>query len=257
MYSVADLHQYYQSDEGVKTAQHLAKDIAALWSPAADEMAAAVGFPFPFLANRHLPPVLMPNMPGAACWQGPDGVISAQIDSACWPISSDQLDRLFIAHALEFVPDHRQFLQEAARCLCGSGRLLLMVPHRRGMWARSTRTPFGHGTSFSRGQLNRLLLDCGLEPTAYHRSLISLPTRLDWPAQIKASMGRLGGRVARVFGGVLLVEAQKMVYVKKPASAKQQVRSIIKLQGKPALSQRQSRAAAASYLSDRPAFDEG
>lgn len=80
MYSVADLHQYYQSDEGVKTAQHLAMDIAALWSPAEDEIAAAVGFPFPFLANRHLPPVLMPNTPGAACWQGRGGVISAQID---------------------------------------------------------------------------------------------------------------------------------------------------------------------------------
>lgn len=114
-----------------------------------------------------------------------------------------------------------------------------MVPHRRGMWVRSARTPFGHGTPFSRGQLNRLLLDCGLEPVGYHRSLISLPTKLDWPDRMKASMGRLGGRVARVFGGVLLVEAQKMVYVKKTAGAQQQVRSIINLQGKPALSQRE------------------
>ena len=41
--------------------------------------------------------------------------------------------------------DQQGFLDEAWRCLRGSGELVLIVPHRRGFWARSDKTPFGGG----------------------------------------------------------------------------------------------------------------
>jgi alpha-ketoglutarate-dependent 2,4-dichlorophenoxyacetate dioxygenase len=44
------------------------------------------------------------------------------------------------------------------------GRLLLIVPNRRGIWARLDSTPFGHGRPYSRGQLERLLGDALFTP---------------------------------------------------------------------------------------------
>lgn len=247
MYDIDAIHRYYLSSEGQKTAQQLASDVRLLWPEQNSENTpdqnnineVAIGFPFPFLPQLRLPPVLMPTSLDAPPWQGPRGVINAQIDPECWPISSDIMDRIFIAHALEFAPDPAAFLCEAARVLSGAGRLLIMVPHRRGLWARSRRTPFGHGASYSRGQLYRLLLDCGLQPMKFHRSLISPPEKKlpekKWAKPVKSSMERLGGGVARVLSGVLLVEATKMVYVKRMVHASHVPRRLIGLQGKPVL----------------------
>ena len=235
MYGVAELDAYYRSSAGQKTARLLSQDILPLWPRRAEILELAVGFPFAFLPQRLMPPVLMPNRPGAAAWLGTSGILSAEIEPESWPIASDSLDRLFIAHALEFVPDPTAFLTEASRCLCGAGKLVMMVPHRGGLWVRSARTPFGHGIPFSRGQLHRLMLNCGLQPTMYHRSLVLPPAAASLPQSMQNSMERLGGRVARVFGGVLLVEATKMVYVKKSVQRPQGLRKLIQLQGETAL----------------------
>ena len=240
MYGVADLDAYYRSVEGQKTARLIAQDIVPLWPDIPNLAEIAVGFPFAFLPDRHMPPVLMPARPGAAAWRGQSGILSVEIDPQHWPVATDSLDRLLIAHALEFAPDPADFLREAARCLCGSGKLIMMVPHRGGLWVRSARTPFGQGIPFSRGQLHRLLLASGLQPTAYHRSLILPPATLALPQSVQKSIERVGGRFARVLGGVLLVEATKMVYVKKDVRSAQGLRKLTKLQGKPALKRWQS-----------------
>ena len=239
MYNVADLDAYYRTSEGQKTAQLLAHDILTLWPDISGITEIAVGFPFAILPHRRIPCVLMPTRPGVAAWRGLSGIQTAEIESQHWPIATDSLDRMLITHALEFAPDPAEFLREAARCLCGSGKLILMVPHRGGLWARSGRTPFGHGIPFSRGQLHRLLLQSGLQPIAYHRSLILPPATLALPKSVQKSLERLGGRVARVLGGVLLVEATKMVYVKKDVRSSQGLRKLGTLHGKPALQRRQ------------------
>ena len=238
MYSVSDLHSYYQSPKGQKIAALLSQDIAGLWPERTQTTEVAVGFPFPFLPHRCMPPVLMPGQLGIAAWHGAKGVQTAEIEAGSWPISTDILDRVFLAHALEFAPNPAELLAEAARCLCGGGKLVMMVPHRNGLWVRSSRTPFGHGIPFSRGQLHRLLTDSGLQPTAYHRSLLPSTAPSGWPQPVQKAMERLGGGVARVFGGVLLVEATKMVYVKKGARTSNRARKVIQLQGKTVLPRR-------------------
>ena len=42
-------------------------------------------------------------------------------------------------------------------CSAAGGRLLIVVPNRRGVWARSDTTPFGHGRPYSRSQITHLL----------------------------------------------------------------------------------------------------
>ena len=48
--------------------------------------------------------------------------------------------------------------------LAPGGRLVIVVPNRRGVWARFEHTPFGNGRPFSRGQLTSLLREANFTP---------------------------------------------------------------------------------------------
>ena len=48
---------------------------------------------------------------------------------------------------------------------------MVVVPNRRGLWARAERSPFGHGRPFSGRQLHRLLKLHGFEPRRTHRAV--------------------------------------------------------------------------------------
>ena len=49
--------------------------------------------------------------------------------------------------------------KEIWRVLAGGGRLLVVAPNRRGIWARLDGTPFGSGQPNTMSQLSRLLRD--------------------------------------------------------------------------------------------------
>ncbi len=51
--------------------------------------------------------------------------------------------------------------------LAPGGRLVIVVPNRRGVWARFEHTPFGTGRPFSRGQLTELLRETNFTPGAW------------------------------------------------------------------------------------------
>ena len=96
--------------------------------------------------------------------------------------------------------------------LVPEGRLLLVVPNRRGLWARFDTAPFGHGHPFSQGQLERLLEDRLYTPTNWAPALFMPP--LGWRTVLKtaSAWGRIGARAWPVFSGVLMVETQKQLY---------------------------------------------
>lgn len=68
-------------------------------------------------------------------------------------------------------------LREAWRVLAGGGRLIIVVPNRRGLWARRDMTPFGYGHPYSAGQLSRLLRDCLFTPAQTTHALFVPPFR--------------------------------------------------------------------------------
>ena len=90
------------------------------------------------------------------------------------PLPNVHLDRLLLVHALEFEHDPGRVLDECWRVLDGAGRLMVIVPNRRGMWARAERSPFGHGRPFSGRQLHKLL-KLHFEPRQTHRAVFIPP----------------------------------------------------------------------------------
>ena len=56
-----------------------------------------------------------------------------------------------------FRDDPEGLLREVWRVLAPSGRMMAIMPNRRGVWTRTDNTPFGHGRPYSRSQITQLL----------------------------------------------------------------------------------------------------
>lgn len=87
------------------------------------------------------------------------------------PLPDSSIDRVLMVHALEFAENPRETLKELWRVLAPGGRLVIVVPNRRGVWARMEHTPFGSGRPYSRGQLTALLRETNFTPGASAEAL--------------------------------------------------------------------------------------
>ncbi len=110
----------------------------------------------------------------------------------------------------------RALMREVWRVLAPNGRLLVVVPNRRGLWARVDATPFGHGQPYSRSQLAKLLKDALFQPEDWQYALYMPPfswrVLLKWPVFWE----RLGLVLWPAFSGVIMAEATKQIYAALP-----------------------------------------
>ena len=131
----------------------------------------------------------------------------AQVDRAALPLLPSSLDALFVIHALEDIEaSPALLLDEAWRVLKSSGRLVMVIPHRGSVWASREHTPFGHGQPYSVNQLRSLVKEQGFEVARIHQALLAPPFRF------YRRFALLVERLPNLFGGVLIVDAYKMVY---------------------------------------------
>ena len=228
MWHVTDTDNFYQSAFGQHISGLLSREIELCdreWmAPAASLVRLAIGYPFCIKGLWPVSATLMPAEVGALSWPDEDGASVACIDEGQWPIESEFADRLLICHALEHSGDALGLLTEAHRVLAGNGRVIIIVPNRRGFWARSERNPFGHGTPFSRRQLCRLLEQAGFQPVQRRYALFVPPFADSLPRRLQMRIDSLGRILWGVLGGVLMVEAVKVVY----APSTMQVKSFAK-----------------------------
>ncbi|MCH8139779.1 MAG: methyltransferase domain-containing protein, partial [Proteobacteria bacterium] len=129
------------------------------------------------------------------------------------------IDRVLLVHALECSEQVRPMLREVWRVLADGGRLLVVVPNRRGIWARFDRSPFGHGQPYTVSQLSRLLRDNLFTPIAAAGSLFAPPSHSRMMLAAAPAWERLGSRWFQTFAGVVLIEAGKQIYAASPARA--------------------------------------
>src|SRR5262249_38932082 len=123
-------------------------------------------------------------------------------------------------HALELCNDVAALVRDALRVRAAGGRILAVVPNRRGLWARIDTTPFGQGRPYSRSQLTHLLRETWFTPTAWGEALYVPPIDRRWFLQSASVWERTGGTMSAPFAGVHLVEATKQGYRAIPAPAK-------------------------------------
>ncbi len=154
----------------------------------------------------------------------------AKVDPAALPVLDASLDGLFVIHGLERAPSPHDMLAEAWRALKSQGSLVMVVPHRGSIWASRDDTPFGTGLPYSMNQIKTLLKDHDFEVGKIHQSLAAPPSNSTFYPRYAPFVERL----PNPFGGVLIVEARKMIYAikGKTATARSRANSQVRKLGK-------------------------
>jgi SAM-dependent methyltransferase len=227
---VVDLRDFYRSALGQVARRMMRRAIQRVWPDLRGMRLLGLGYATPFLAalvpETERTIAVMPASLGVLGWppEGPN--IVALAEEGELPFADYSIDRVLLVHALETSEEVRAMLKEIWRVLAGGGRLLIVAPNRRGIWARLDRTPFGSGRPYTQSQLSQLLRDEQFTPVGSDAALFVPPSNGRMVRRSAAAWERIGRRWFPTFAGVLLVEASKQIYA-KPAAARAPWRRLV------------------------------
>jgi len=217
---VVDLARFYASPLGGAAHAMIARRLATVWPQAAglDMLAAGYATPFlePYRADARRVVAAMPAAQGVERWPVDAKGAASLVDETHLPFCDAVFDRVLAVHLMEESDALRPMLRELWRVTAPEGRLVVVVANRRGLWARSEASPFGHGRSFTRTQLAEVLRDSMFEPVRWSRALYMPP--IGWRPFLGGADAweSVGEKVFSRFGGLILVEAEKRIYAETP-----------------------------------------
>ena len=216
---VIALRDFYKTSLGQYVAGQIHPYLTRFWQADASCCNVMVGYGIDWLlpktCDQNMPANLLSLMlarSGVIPWPESGPCRSGLVDSHSLPLPDVHIDRLLLAHALEFDAEPGRLLEECWRVLDGAGRLLVVVPSRRGLLARLEHIPFGHGRPYSNRQLCQLLETHGFMPKRTYRAVFLPPLHNRAMLRFAATIERLGQSWWPALGGVLLVEAEKKLY---------------------------------------------
>jgi SAM-dependent methyltransferase len=226
---VVDLRNFYSQRLGVVARRFVGRGIRSRWPDTAGQRVLGIGYATPYLglfreeAERCL--AFMPSYQGVVKWPTARPALSALVDENDLPLPDSGVDRVLLVHSLEMTQDAAALLREAWRVLASGGRLLAVVPNRRGLWARMDTTPFGNGRPYSRSQITHLLRETWFTPTGWGEALYVPPIARGWFLRSAVAWERTGATLSAPFAGVHIVEATKQVY--RPIPARREMRRLV------------------------------
>jgi SAM-dependent methyltransferase len=135
-------------------------------------------------------------------------------------------DRILLVHGLEMAENARRLLREIWRVLKDDGRLLVVAPNRRGLWAHAEHTPFGHGQPYSPGQVTRLL-ERHMFRVEQRDSALYVPPFAPF-LRAGAAWERSGRALwPSRYAGLAIVEAEKDLLAGLPAGGQRVARQVL------------------------------
>lgn len=194
-----------------------------------------LGFPIPYLkekwfkTNQFL--IFMPASLGGMTWPTPEKSRTAVVNELSLPLPNQSVDLLLVIHSLEFTSNPKAFMKEVDRILKIDGKVLLIVPNKRGVWGHLENTPFGYGQSFSMQQMTRLLSDQNFKTVKQERFLYFPPSQSLYTQSFFAPMEMIGSYLAPNLSGLNAILAEKRAYapitkqVSAPVKVKVQLKS--------------------------------
>ena len=239
---VVDLRDFYRTPLGQVARRMIRQAVRRMWPDLHGMRLLGIGYPAPFLTaispETERTVALMPASLGVLAWP-PDGANLALLaDEGELPFADFSLDRVLLIHALETSEQAGTLLKEVWRVLAGGGRLMVIAPNRRGIWARLDRTPFGHGHPYTPAQLQRLLREEMFTPVQSGAALFIPPTQRRMMLGSALAWEKLGERWFTRFAGVAMIEATKQVYARPLVKAKKKRRPAYAPVAQPVVSHR-------------------
>ncbi|MGQ0526738.1 MAG: class I SAM-dependent methyltransferase [Alphaproteobacteria bacterium] len=216
--SVYDLKGFYNSRAGRVVARVLGGRINDIWPDVKNLSVLGCGYAVPYLRDYigHAERVIavMPAAQGADAWPEDAKNLVCLAEEGELPFENSSIDRVILIHDVEFSQFLESKLQETWRVLKPNGRVLVIVPNRRGLWSRADWSPLGQGTPYSARQIHYYLRDNLFVHERTEEALFMLP--LPYPVILKWAdlFERLGKRYWSIMPGVHIVEASKQLYAK-------------------------------------------
>jgi SAM-dependent methyltransferase len=227
---VVDLRDFYRTALGQVARRMIRRAVQRVWPELRGTRLLGIGYATPFLAaltaDTERTIGVMPASLGVLPWPPEGRNLISLADEGELPFADYSIARILLVHALETSEEVRAMLKEIWRVLAGGGRLLIVAPNRRGIWARLDRTPFGSGRPYTASQLSQLLRDEQFTPVGFDAALFIPPASSRVMLRSAAAWERIGRRWFPTFAGVLLVEATKQIYA-KPNAAKAPRRRLV------------------------------
>jgi SAM-dependent methyltransferase len=214
---VVDLNGFYRDRLGLVVQRMLRRRLRQMWPDVSGMTVMGYGYAGPLLKafeeqTRHRF-LAMPAAQGVIAWpeNGKPSAV-ALVSETELPFEDASIDRIILCHAVECSTQLKPMMDEMWRVLAGQGRIMVIAPNRRGIWARSENTPFGHGVPFSTGQLVSTLRESGFVPERSARAVFIPPVRQRFLLSAAAAWEEFGERWFEPLAGVNLVEASKQVF---------------------------------------------
>jgi SAM-dependent methyltransferase len=215
---IVNLRQFYSSRLGRKVKRRLRRVLRDHWKDEAGIVTVGLGYTTPLLPlpdakdNAARIVALMPVVQGAIYWPVDDANHSVLADEMLPPFMPSSVHRVLIAHAFEHTPVPDELLRVWWQLLAPGGRVLLMVPNRRGLWARFGQTPFATGTPYTLGNLRQLLNNAGFTVRDMRSALFTPPSTHPFWLNLFNVLEWLGAITFPRIGGVFVIEAEKQIY---------------------------------------------
>lgn len=232
---IVDLREFYASRLGNSTRRLISGQLRPKLEGLPGAKVLGLGYALPYMEDC-VPEALarlafMMARQGVIRWPENGPASSALVDEYELPLLESAIDVALVVHGLELSESPVEMLKEVWRVLAPQGRLILVVPNRRGLWARFDTSPFGHGQPFSAPQLSGLLRESQFSVVSWSHALFFPPSNKSTVLSVAGAMEKIGSRLMPAVSGVIIVEAVKQVYA--IASGKRARRQSLRL--KPAL----------------------
>ena len=232
---VVELRRFYMSTGLGRLVQSEIRDrLRVLWPNLKGQSLVGFGYAAPFLrpfldeATRTL--CLMPAQQGVCAWPGEGPNLSSLVEETLWPLPGGFADRMVIAHGLETCERPAALLDEIWRVLAPGGRVVFIVPNRASMWARREGTPFSVGRPYSIGQLDDALAAHKFTAVRHAAALYHPPSHRRFWLRSAPTIERLGQKLdMRRLSGVLMLEAEKLVYITPQSGSRVSARDPIRV----------------------------
>lgn len=216
---IVNLRQFYSSPLGRMVKRRLRRLLHSSLPHESGLRLAGVGYTTDLLPLPEEPAsrdslivALMPSAQGAIYWPVDGENYSVLGDEMRPPFMPSSLNMVVMLHAFEYVNAPDELLRVWWHLLVPGGLLLLLVPNRRGLWARFGGTPFASGTPCMPGEIKYLLNSAGFTVRDIRSTLFCPPSSHPLWLHLFAVLEWLGSAFLPLVGGVLLVKAEKQIY---------------------------------------------
>jgi len=218
---ITELQAFYASPLGQMTRRILSARLRSIWPDLRGFSLAGIGYATGYLAifrdEAERAIAMMPAKQGVCAWPRGGPCASALVDPCLLPLGDASIDRAIIVHALEDCGSPSELLSEVWQATKPGGRIIVITPNRRGLWARIDTTPFGQGQPFSRAQLTALLREALFTPELMTEALFVPPLQRGLALRSAVALERAGHALSLPFAGIHVIEAVKQVYRALPA----------------------------------------